>query len=275
MVEHPKSKSTQPNCLSRWTSLYVCRNVFSRRVACAGYLVSQYDFHFGDDFVFVDYPCQRQISRCCELSYRLPEEGHGKDKGGMCSQCSSASAMAKGVKRRESDDDEGEFHDHRGNTTTSNQTQFHSIAGHRLFEPKVVVKQEHYEGNNGIAAAEESDVGGGNDYAWSPLGEPADWELEEERPPRKRRKRRQRYSLKEDFIDDDDDDIENEGCPREKRKRSDGVPEHWKGDAEIRCDFCPAMVSERTVQMRNERDQSIHQSIQQVEWRLIIYEFLR
>ena len=63
--------------------------------------------------MFVDYPCQRQISRCCELSYRLPEEGHGpeegKDKGGMCSQCSSASAMAKGVKRRESDDDGGEF----------------------------------------------------------------------------------------------------------------------------------------------------------------------
>ena len=106
----------------------------------------------------------------------------------------------------------------------------------------MLVKQEHYEGNNGIAAADESDVGG-NDYAWSPLGEPADWELEEERPPRKRRKRRRRYSLKEDFIDDDDDDdIENEGCPREKRKRSDGVPEHWKGDAEIRCDFCPAMV---------------------------------
>ena len=124
--------------------------------------------------------------------------------------------------------------------------KFNSIAipitGHRLFEPKVLVKQEHYEGNNGIAAADESDAGG-NDYAWSPLGEPADWELEEERPPRKRRKRRQRYSLKEDFIDDDDDDdIENEGCPREKRKRSDGVPEHWKGDAEIRCDFCPAMV---------------------------------
>ena len=90
----------------------LCRNVFSRRVACAGYLVSQYDFHFGDDFVFVDYPCQRQISRCCELSYRLPEgvgSDEGKDKEGMCSQCSSASAMAKGVKRRESDDDEGEF----------------------------------------------------------------------------------------------------------------------------------------------------------------------
>ena len=32
-------------------------------MACAGYLVSQYDFHFGDNFVFVDYPCQRQISR--------------------------------------------------------------------------------------------------------------------------------------------------------------------------------------------------------------------
>ena len=89
----------------------LCRNVFSRRVACAGYLVSQYDFHFGDDFVFVDYPCQRQISRCCELSYRLPEGvgSEGKDKEGMCSQCSSASSMAKGVKRRESDDDEGEF----------------------------------------------------------------------------------------------------------------------------------------------------------------------
>ena len=111
----------------------------------------------------------------------------------------------------------------------------------------MVVKQEHYVGNNGIAPDDESDVGG-NDYAWSPLGEAADWELEEERQPRKRRKRRQRYSLKEDFIDDDDDDdIENEGCPREKRKRTDGVPEHWKGDAEIRCDYCPAMV-------RKERD---------------------
>ena len=97
--------------------VFFCRNVFSRRVACAGYLVSQYDFHLGDDFVFVDYPCQRQISRCCELSYRLPE-GDGteiKGKEGeaagvrMCSQCSSGSAMAKGVKRRESDDDEGEF----------------------------------------------------------------------------------------------------------------------------------------------------------------------
>ena len=47
--------------------------------------------------------------------------------------------------------------------------------------------------------------------------------------------------MKEEFIDDDD--IENEGSPREKRKRVDRVPDHWKGDAEIRCDYCPAMVS--------------------------------
>ena len=54
----------------------LCRNVFARRVACAGYLVSQYDFHFGDDFVFVDYPCQRQISRD-ELQIELYFTFHG------------------------------------------------------------------------------------------------------------------------------------------------------------------------------------------------------
>ena len=100
----------------------LCRNVFARRVACAGYLVSQYDFHFGDDFVFVDYPCQRQISRCCELAYRLPEEDGGPraaaDEGGagsggvgMCAQCSSVSdvAEARRMKHGDSDDDDSHF----------------------------------------------------------------------------------------------------------------------------------------------------------------------
>ena len=150
----------------------LCRNVFSRRVACAGYLVSQYDFHFGDDFVFVDYPCQRQISRCCELSYQLPESGLKSDREGegvgMCAQCSSVSNTATRIKRGDSDGEEGGGH-------------------YLLHEPKVVVKQESFDGNG----VHPGDSNGGNDddYGWSPDDEPA-WELE--RPPRKRRRRQAR-----------------------------------------------------------------------------------
>ena len=43
--------------------------------------------------------------------------------------------------------------------------------------------------------------------------------------------------------DDDDDEEEGDGAPREKKHRVDRVPDHWKGDSEIKCDFCPAMVS--------------------------------
>ena len=53
----------------------LCRNVFARRVACAGYLASQYDFHFGDDFVFVDYPCQRQGGNSIDfLERKMPRK---------------------------------------------------------------------------------------------------------------------------------------------------------------------------------------------------------
>jgi hypothetical protein len=50
----------------------LCRETFAGTVACVGYLASSHGVSFGDDFMFVDYPCGRQISRTCDLGRDSP-----------------------------------------------------------------------------------------------------------------------------------------------------------------------------------------------------------
>ena len=103
----------------------------------------------------------------------------------MCAQCSSVShvAEARRMKRGDSDDDD----DGGGHFLEPKVTRVGGVVCvTRSYDPnplcpKVVVKQESFDGGNGFGAFDN----GFGDYPWSA-------EEEEERPPRKRRRKQGR-----------------------------------------------------------------------------------
>ena len=68
----------------------LCREIFEGVVACVGYLASAHGW-LGDEFLFLSHPCDRQVSRLCEVAYKVDGEkaSSGEREGvGLCSKCS-------------------------------------------------------------------------------------------------------------------------------------------------------------------------------------------
>jgi hypothetical protein len=145
----------------------LCKRVFEKRIACVGYLAAQYDFGFGDEFIFVDFPCQRQISRACEVSYTLSDaKPHTESENagaGLCSACSVIGEAVDKMSAMDFDDSEGDDDDDGD-----------------YIEPKVVVKQELFDEDDEEDGEEEEE-----DEGWMPASPPPFGERKKKRRKKK------------------------------------------------------------------------------------------
>jgi len=211
----------------------LCREIFEGVVACVGYLASSHGW-LGDEFLFLSHPCDRQVSRLCEVAYKMDGEkaSSGEREGvGLCSKCSMLGQDPSKYNSLYNQDDvaaatagnEGRV-DRAGGFGDDDDDDWGDIS---YDEDKVKVKEE------------------------------IDSDFEEDEFVVRRRNKRKRTRIKREYnSDEDDDDFDEDDDDFDGRRkygasssnsyrrkfRNKLTRDEWRGDDLIKCTKCDKVM---------------------------------